>query len=98
MADLLKKRQTYLPLPVQMCDALSRNTSEAFKTILANCLAHGRRKFVEVAVNFPDQCQYVLETLAQVYKNDKIAKERKLTPGQRLSFHQTATIRRHSRL
>lgn len=88
MADLLKQRQTHLAPPVQMCDALSRNTSEAFNVILSNCLAHGRRKFVEVAVNFPDQCQYVLETLAQVYKNDKIAKERKMTPGQRLSFHQ----------
>jgi transposase len=88
MADLLAQRKPHLPLPVQMCDALSRNTSESFKTILANCLAHGRRKFVEVAVNFPDQCQHVLETLAKVYKNDKIAKDRKLTPGQRLSFHQ----------
>lgn len=88
MADLLAQRKADLPLPVQMCDALSRNTSDVFKTILANCLAHGRRKFVEVAVNFPEQCQYVLETLATVYKNDKIAKDRKLTPGQRLSFHQ----------
>jgi len=93
MSDLLKQRQEHLPLPVQMCDALSRNTSETFKTILANCLAHGRRKFVEVAVNFPDQCQYVLETLATVYKNDKIAKERKMTAGQRLSFHQQRSSR-----
>ena len=88
MADLLKQRQTHLPPPIQMCDALSRNTPDTFKVILVNCIAHGRRKFVDVAVNFPDQCQYVLETLAQVYKNDEIAKERRLTPGQRLSFHQ----------
>ena len=93
MADLLKQRQTHLPLPIQMCDALSRNTSETFKAILAHCLAHGRRKFVEVAVNFPDQCQYVLETLAKVYKNDEIAKDRRLTPGQRLSFHQQRSSR-----
>jgi len=88
MEDLLGKRQMYRGPPVQMCDGLSRNIPENLKTILANCLAHGRRKFVDVAVNFPDQCQYVLETLAQVYKNDRIAKERKLMPGQRLSFHQ----------
>jgi len=86
--DLLGKRQMHRGPPIQMCDGLSRNIPENLKTILANCLAHGRRKFVDVAVNFPDQCQYVLETLAQVYKHDKIAKERKLTPGQRLSFHQ----------
>jgi len=88
MKDLLDQRQMDRGPPVQMCDALSRNIPEDLEIILANCLAHGRRRFVDVAVNFPDQCQYVLETLAQVYKNDKIAKERKLTPGQRLSFHQ----------
>ena len=88
MADLLSRRQGHLKPPVLMCDALSRNIPENFKIILANCLAHGRRKFVDVAVNFPDQCQYVLESLAKVYKTDQIAKERKMTPGQRLSFHQ----------
>jgi len=88
MDDLLKQRQTNRAPPIQMCDALSRNIPENFETILTNCLAHGRRRFVEVAVSFPDQCQYVLEALAEVYKNDQIAKERKLTPGQRLSFHQ----------
>lgn len=88
MADLLMQRQTHLTPPIQMCDALSRNTPDTFKVILANCLTHGRRKFVDVAINFPDQCQYVLETLSKVYKNDEIAKERRLTPGQRLSFHQ----------
>ncbi len=88
MADLLSRRQEHLKPPVLMCDASSRNIPENFKIILANCLAHGRRKFVDVAVNFPDQCQYVLESLAEVYKTDQIAKERKMTPGQRLSFHQ----------
>jgi hypothetical protein len=88
MADLLSRRQEHLEPPVLMCDALSRNIPENFKIILANCLAHGRRKFVDVAVNFPDQCQYVLESLAKVYETDQIAKERKMTPGQRLSFHQ----------
>jgi transposase len=88
MDDLLKRRQTHLKNPIQMCDALSRNVPKDFETILLNCLSHGRRKFVDVIVNFPDECQYVLEILAEVYKNDEIAKKRKLTPGQRLSFHQ----------
>ncbi len=88
MAALLEQRQTDRSPPIQMCDALSRNTSDAFKTILANCLSHGRRKFADVAINLPDQCRYVLETLAAVYKNDKIAKEKNMTAEQRLSFHQ----------
>jgi hypothetical protein len=89
MADLLQQRQSDLSAPIQMCDALSRNTSEAFKSILANCLAHGRRKFVEVALNFPEQCRYVIETLAEVYKNDEIAKEQNMTADERLHFHQS---------
>ena len=88
MADLLSRRQEHLESPILMCDALSRNVPKNFEIILTNCLAHGRRKFVDVAVNFPDECRYVLETLAQVYQTDQIAKERKMTAGQRLSFHQ----------
>jgi len=38
--------------------------------LLANCLAHGRRQFVEVAENFPSECRYVLEMLGQVYGHD----------------------------
>lgn len=89
LADLLQQRQSDRSPPIQMCDALSRNTSEAFKSILANCLAHGRRKFVEVALNFPEQCRYVIETLAEVYKYDEIAKEQNMTADERLHFHQS---------
>jgi len=89
LADLLQQRQSDLSPPIQMCDALSRNTSEMFKSILANCLAHGRRKFVEVALNFPEQCRYVIETLAEVYENDEIAKVQNMTADERLHFHQS---------
>jgi len=89
LADLLQQRHSDRSPPIQMCDALSRNTSEAFKSILANCLAHGRRKFVEVAFNFPEQCRYVIETLAKVYKYDEIAKEQNMNADQRLRFHQS---------
>src|SRR5210317_1707473 len=89
LADLLQQRQSDRSPPIQMCDALSRNTSEVFKSILANCLAHGRRKFVEVVLNFPEQCRYVIETLAEVYKNDEITKERNMTADERLHFHQS---------
>lgn len=88
MDDLLRQRHTHLEKPIQMCDGLSRNVPKTFETILLNCLAHARRNFVDAAASFPEQCQHILEALAKVYKNDEIAKERKMTPGQRLSFHQ----------
>jgi len=89
LTDLLQQRHSDRSPPIQMCDALSRNTSDAFKSILANCLAHGRRKFVEVALNFPEQCHYVIETLAEVYKNDQTAKDQNMTADERLYFHQS---------
>jgi hypothetical protein len=74
-----------------MCDALSRNLPGELKTILANCLAHGRRQFVDVADLFPEECQHVLEVFAVVYHNDAIAKERDLSPQERLLFHQASS-------
>ncbi len=91
LRDVLDHRAGQLATPVQMCDALSRNTpklEDGAQILLANCLAHGRRQFVEVAANFPEACRYVLETLGEVYKYDAEARERKLSAQERLVFHQ----------
>jgi transposase len=91
LRDVLQHRVAELSTPIQMCDALSRNTpkmSAGVEILLANCLAHGRRQFVEVAANFPEECRYVLEMLGDVYKYDAEARTGKLTPAERLEFHQ----------
>ena len=88
LADILAKRSAALDPPVQMCDALSRNLPKDFKVILANCLAHARRRFVDVEWNFPKECGHVLETLEKVYKNDAVTKQQGMTPEQRLQYHQ----------
>ncbi|MGH9627519.1 MAG: IS66 family transposase, partial [Bryobacteraceae bacterium] len=54
LADVLKQRVATASV-VQMCDALSRNPAKPnsdVEILLANCLAHGRRQFVEIAGNF----------------------------------------------
>ena len=58
MTNLLGQRDKTMGPPIQMCDALSRNTSKEFETILANCLAHARRNFVDVAESFPEAVSY----------------------------------------
>lgn len=88
LQDVLRRRATDLPPPIQMCDALSRNTPRALQTIVANCLAHARRQFVDVHERFPAECGYVLEAFQAVYHNDALARERELTPEQRRAFHQ----------
>jgi transposase len=89
LADVLRKRTETLDAPIQMCDALSRNLPAELKTIVAHCLAHGRRQFVDVVEQFPDECQHVLESLSVVYRNDAIARERNLSPAARRHFHQS---------
>jgi transposase len=91
IADVLRQRSAELPAPVQMCDASSSNTSaypEGVKILLANCLAHGRRQFVEVMANFPTECRLVLEKLGSVYHNDALARRGQLSADERLRFHQ----------
>jgi transposase len=88
LAQVLKLRAEELPPPIQMCDALSRNLPGELQTILAHCLAHARRQFVDVYDRFPEQCRYLLEALAVVYRNDAAARERQLSPETRLHWHQ----------
>ena len=91
LEQVLARRASELGPPIQMCDALSRNMSEDFEAIVANCLAHGRRKFVEVAESFPEECRHVLETLREVYKNDATARTQNMSPQERLQFHQAGS-------
>src|SRR6202162_2452873 len=91
LADILKQRAAGLAAPIQMCDALSRNLPkmpEKLEIIIAHCLAHARRRFVEVTPNFPQDCRFVLESLCDVYGYDKVARAQRMSPEQRLHFHQ----------
>ena len=87
LADVLAKRAGELDPPIQMCDALAQNTAGDFDTVVANCIAHARRRFVDVADSFPDECRYVLEELAKVYRVDAAAKKQGLSDDERLRIH-----------
>lgn len=66
-----------------------QHAGENLRDVLANCLAHGRRQFVDIVVNFPDECRHVLEALKVIYQNDAKAREQQMSPEARLEFHQT---------
>ncbi len=92
LADVLQRRAAELTAPIQMCDALSRNLPKLPKEleiIVGHCLAHSRRRFVEVTPNFPEECRFVLERFREVYVNDALAREQNMTAEQRLAFHKT---------
>jgi len=89
LRDLLTQRDAELSPPIQMCDGLSRNLTDDCETLLSRCNAHNRRNFIDVEDSFPDEVRHVLETMAQVYRNDTVTKQRALSAEERLLFHQT---------
>ena len=88
LRELLAQRAPDLPPPIQMCDSLSRNMPEDLRLIVANCLAHARRNFVDVVDVFPEEVTYVLECLKKVYRTDAEARKAHLSPQERLQLHQ----------
>jgi len=98
LAEVLKRRVSELDKPIQMCDALSRNMPKELEVIVANCLVHARRNFVEVADNFPEETLHVLNVFKAVYKNEAEAKARGLPAEERLRFHQVESSPRMNEL
>ena len=88
LAQVLAHRAQHLGPPIQMSDALACNFVGEFQTIVSKCLAHGRRKVVDVVEHFPEPCRYVIEVLATVYVNDAHCRKAQLSPQQRLLHHQ----------
>lgn len=77
-----------------MSDASASNFPElADETLLARwiiflCLAHSRRRFVELLDDGDENMALVLEVIAQVYANDKQCKQQQFNDEQRLQYHQ----------
>ena len=88
LARLLARREQDRPPPIQMCDGLAHNTAGAFETLVANCLAHARRKFVDVAVDFPHECRHVIEELREIYRVDADTGRAGMSAEERLACHQ----------
>jgi transposase len=88
LAKVLARRSSALAAPIQMCDALSRNAPGDLVTIMSNCLAHARRRFVEVVNDFPEECRHLLEILREVYKHDAFTRAQGMSPDERLLHHQ----------
>ena len=84
-AELLAKRAPELSPPIQMGDALSANWTGEFKRIVAKCLAHARRQFIDLEEAFPRECAQVLDALAEVYRVDAATK--RMTDAERLAHH-----------
>jgi hypothetical protein len=88
--DILADRDPDLP-PIQwMSDGLAANTPKQHKdrALDLNCMTHGRRQFVEIDEFFPSECTRVIDAIAEIYQHEAHCKEQRLTPAQRLAYHQ----------
>jgi hypothetical protein len=82
-----------IPLPAStQWDVAARNVSKDFETILCNCMSHSRRQYVDVVEDFPQECRFVLETLAEVFKNDAQARQEGMSPQERMEFHRRESL------
>jgi len=86
---LLTKRDPGRDKPLVMSDALSSNNADETTLIRCHCLAHGRRKFTEVAEAFPSESAIVVNALKLVYEHDEEARSKQLNAAERLVYHQT---------
>jgi transposase len=86
--DILDWRDEEMPIPIQSCDALSRNLPKDHQTLVGYCNAHVRRKFYEIASFWPKECLKIVSGFDLVFLNDKVAKDRNLTSQDRLEWHQ----------
>ena len=88
LKDLMNKRPDDLPPPLIMSDAL--NCYQKYKNdyIDIRCLDHARRKFHDLLEFYKKPCERVIELFGKIYHNDKIAKEKEMTPEERLIYHQ----------
>jgi len=88
--DILAHRDPDLP-PIQwMSDGLAANTPTQHQdqALDINCIVHGRRKLVELEDYFPNESARVIEAIAKVYEYEAECKKQRLTPDQRLAYHQ----------
>jgi len=86
---LLTQREPGRGKPLVMSDALRSNNAEEAGLIRCHCLAHGRRKFTELAEDFPAESAVVVQALKLVYDHDDEAWEQQLSAQERLIYHQT---------
>ena len=87
VSEVLKKRQMGQSGPIRMGDGLAANRSpDVAGVIEACCLAHARRKFVEIEASFPQECGKVLDIIGKIYRTE--AETVGKSEAERLAQHQ----------
>jgi transposase len=92
--ELMLENRTVAEPFFTMTDASSQNMPKQInenllsRWILCFCLVHGRRKFHEIFDLFPQECEFVLDIISQVYQHEADCKKHKKSAQERLLYHQ----------
>ena len=86
--EILGHRPAGMAAPMVMSDALSSNRTSGHEVVRASCNVHARRGFHEVADSYPDEALHALVLYQQVWVHDAHCRQKKLSPGARLAYHQ----------
>lgn len=92
MEKILKTREAGRVIPKLMCDALSRNRPKGSPVALAHCLDHARRGFIDVHAKYPEEVEYFVKKLGDVYLEDRKTKASNLNDEARLAHHQAHSL------
>lgn len=88
-APFLKLRNSTLPTPYLMCDALTANIPEDISKdlyILCYCLIHARRQFYELPDGYDDLAEEVMGMIGKIYDHEHATKS--MSAEARLAHHQ----------
>ena len=73
---------------IRMADALNANSKHQHSAQKAKCNSHAVRRFKPISTLFPQQCHEILHRYSEVYQHEAYCKNNKLTPDERLVYHQ----------
>ena len=86
--EILRLRETSLPPPIIMSDALSRNLPTVIvNAIIALCNSHARRLFVDVEKNHPQEVKLILDLYGKIWTHERESGELDHSHGERLIYH-----------
>jgi len=90
--EILAPRPADAPLPILMCDALSRNFPSQCDYHKTLCNSHARREFADVIEHFPDKVTWVLEAYGCIWDHEDHCKAHGLSPPKRLAYHRQHSL------
>lgn len=102
--EILKFRPRFLAPPIALSDALPSyrnykshqssskdkfvNSTNFINCLSADCLTHARRRFIEAKEEDEVFCEKIISLIGRIYSNDDTTKKLKLSPIQRMKYHQ----------